>query len=132
MTTQSVRHAEPLHEDQVQIVLRGDLPGRARRWALAALHRALRHRTGPLTAARVTLRPADDHEGYHAEMLVTLRGRVLKAHADADIPQAALDLAAERLGRQVDGLHRRLVTARTHHRHGHDAAPPAGPDALIA
>ena len=92
--------------DKVQVVVQGDLPYRAHRWARHAVDRAVRHPPWPLVRARVRLtRPPHLVATCRVDIETDLGGHLFHARAEARDPRWALDIAAERLHRQVADAH---------------------------
>jgi hypothetical protein len=99
--------------ERVQVVVQGDIPYQAHRWAVRAVERAVRHEPWPLRAARVRLtRPAHLVAVCRADIQADLDGHLFHARAEAADVRSALDIAAERLHRQAEAARLGALAAR--------------------
>jgi ribosome-associated translation inhibitor RaiA len=103
---------QPLRES-VQVLVQGDIPYQAHRWAMTAVERAVRHDPWPLRGARVRLtRPSHLGAGCRADIQADLGGHLFHARAEARDARSALDIAADRLHRQAEAVHEGEQAAR--------------------
>jgi hypothetical protein len=108
MTTTPIDPQHP-YRDRIRVLLRGDLPGCARGWAIEEVEDAVTHEALPLVTAQVTLRHWARETGpCQASIAVDLCGHIVEGHAEAKQPRVALHLAAERVHRQARNLSRRV------------------------
>ena len=99
--------------ERVQVVVQGDIPYQAHRWAVRAVERAVRHEPWPLRTARVRLtRPAHLVAVCRADIQADLDGHLFHARAEAGDVRSALDIAAERLHRQAEAVRVGTLAAR--------------------
>jgi ribosome-associated translation inhibitor RaiA len=91
---------------RVDVVVQGDIPYQAHRWAVLVLDRALRHDPWPLVHADVRLtRPAHLVATCRADIRADLGGHMFHVRGEAREARTALDIAVERLHRQAVALH---------------------------
>ena len=108
MTTTPIDPQHP-YRDRIRVLLRGDLPGCARGWAIEEVEDAVTHEALPLVRAEVTLRHwAQEARPCRADIAVDLCGHLINGCAEAMHPRVALHLAAERVHRQARNLSRRV------------------------
>jgi ribosome-associated translation inhibitor RaiA len=99
--------------ERVQVVVQGDIPYQARRWAVRAVERAVRHERWPLQQARVRIvRPPHLVAVCRADIHADLDGHLFHARAEAKDAHAALDMAADRLQRQAEAAHAGAASRR--------------------
>jgi ribosome-associated translation inhibitor RaiA len=120
-TNGAAAHDRPLDE-RVDVVVRGDIPYQAHRWALGALERLVRREPWPLNHARVHLtRPPHLVAACRADIQADIGGHLYHARAEATDARNALDIAVERLRQQVCAaragqISRRRATSRPQQR----------------
>lgn len=104
-TNREAADGRPLHE-RVEVLVQGDIPYQAHRWAVRAVEGIVRHEPWPLRAAHVRLtRPAHLMAVCRADIQADIGGHLFHARADAKDVRTALDIAGERLHRQVGAAH---------------------------
>jgi ribosome-associated translation inhibitor RaiA len=105
MTNGDAARGRPVHE-RVEVLVQGDIPYQAHRWAVRAVEGIVRHDPWPLREAHVRLtRPPHLMAVCRADIQADLGGHLFHARADAQDARTALDIAAERLHRQVGAAH---------------------------
>jgi hypothetical protein len=104
-TNREAPRGRPVHE-RVHVLVQGDIPYQAHRWAVRAVEGVVQHDSWPLSEAHVRLtRPPHLVAVCRADIQAELGGHLFHARADARDARTALDIAAERLHRQVDAAH---------------------------
>ena len=89
-------------QDRIEVLVQGDIPYRAHRWAVRAMEDAVRRQPWPLVRAKVRLtRPPHLVAVCRADIQADLGGHLFHARAEASDARSALDVAAERLHRQA-------------------------------
>jgi ribosome-associated translation inhibitor RaiA len=104
VTHGAAAHDRPLG-DRIEVVVRGDIPYQAHRWALGALERLVKHEPWPLNRARVQLtRPPHLVATCRADIQADIGGHLFHTRAEATDARNALDIAVERLRRQAGAV----------------------------
>jgi ribosome-associated translation inhibitor RaiA len=89
-------------QDRIEVLVQGDIPYQAHRWAVRAVEDAVRRHPWPLVRARVRLtRPPHLVAVCRADIHADLGGHLFHARAEANDARSAMDVAAERLHRQA-------------------------------
>jgi hypothetical protein len=102
MTSTEHRTGHGPIEDRIEVLVQGDIPYQAHRWAVRAVEEAVRRHPWPLVRAKVRLtRPPRLVAVCRADIQADLDGHLFHARAEAGDARSALDVAAERLHRQA-------------------------------
>jgi hypothetical protein len=114
MKTNGAAAHERRLEDRVDIVVRGDIPYQAHRWTLGALEHLVRREPWPLNQGRIELaRPAHLGAACRADIQADVGGHLFHARAEATDAHNALEIAVERLRRQIAAVRAGEVARRS-------------------